>query len=128
MKLDYTLICEHAMADKDNKISAIGIFDVISGTRFPITVPVFFVICSFSAENLNDVGVKQITLFIQRDDGNGVEKVVELNGSLNIESIEKKANFFAKFLMVPFNNIGNYTLKIIVDGESYEGSKIKISQ
>ncbi len=114
----YAFICDYAQST-GNKVSALGVgFDTIYAPTVPTTHRQFFLVAKLSADAA-EAGMKNVTINIIDADGNDIIPAVV--GQLNIprpSGPTTTANLLIGFDNVLFNDYGDYSIHMVLDGHT----------
>jgi len=121
MKIELFTVCDFA-ADYAGKLSVIGVFDTIFAKVPPIVHPHWCVAMKLRFEKIEE-GQKRFRLTISDADGKSVIPAIDAQIVANVPGNHTSAtvNFVANIGGVKFDNFGEYSLDIAIDGR-HEGS------
>lgn len=122
MELNFALICEHAYADKDERLSIIQTFDTIKSDKFPATHPKLTVVASYSIEkeDFHKEHSHLVSIF-----NPGGKKLLEVDIRAPVGE-KTRANFISYFNNLPLEQEGDYKIKIDLDGENKKELTLKV--
>lgn len=74
MNVKLAAICDYALVDKDNKLSMMGMFDIINVGKLPVTHPQFFFVAIFDVGEMDHGREFDIEFFFNDADGKVIVK------------------------------------------------------
>ena len=114
MKLLYALLCDQAFLSIDRKVNIIGVFETINAANFPVTHPKFTLVGSIEPSKTKF----KLSIDMEDEGGNSIlQQVQEREVSLPEQNTPRNFNFIIDILNTSFPKMGNYKVKIIVDGD-----------
>lgn len=115
VKLNFAIVCDNAfIAQGNNSLNIIGIFDRIGAAQFPAVHPRLVLVTSASG----DTGTYKQKITIRNKETNG--SIAELIGEFTIHSTGQKAQFISNFFNLVFPSRGEYVFEIEINNNIQE--------
>lgn len=118
MRIDLALMCDYALVDRANKLTAAGIFRGLAGPSLPFTHPRMYLALALVVEP-EDRGDHELTLRLIDPDGSEVVK--PLKARIHVDRTDPIAegvmNFVLELTGVKFRTTGTHCFDLFLDGE-----------
>lgn len=121
--LNFLLLCDYAVLGKEEKISAIGIFQRISPKQYPYTHSKFFVVFNTS---INSKGSHQLSIALnKKKDGKEIQKIVF--SPFEVTQKDYVAQAIGEFSQTMFEGHGEYSLNVFLDNKPLGSREIVLN-
>jgi hypothetical protein len=111
--LEWLHVCDHAFRDEQGKLCLIGLFDTLASAELPGRLPVFSVAIGLcDGEGQYDVGIQ-----VEAPSGKAVNMKLP---PVQLATRESKARAVVRLAGMPFEEFGNYTFRLILNGVPLE--------
>lgn len=126
MKLQYSLLCDHAFLSIDRKVNIIGVFETINAQNFPVTHNKFVLVGSIlpSKEKFK----MAVDIVSKKSKGSVLTEKQEREVVLPAENSGKNFNFIIEILNTQFTESGVYSVDIIIDGKVISSQDLVLAQ
>ncbi|HEY4695150.1 MAG TPA: hypothetical protein VIH52_04295 [Candidatus Nanoarchaeia archaeon] len=115
MKLIYALLCDQAFLSIERKVNIIGVFETINAPSFPVSHPKFTLVGSISPSKAK---FRLAVDIVSENSVSILKEPQEREVSLPQNSQAKNFNFIIDVLNTVFPQMGNYLVKIFIDGKT----------
>jgi hypothetical protein len=126
MKLNFVHLCDYAFLGDNGKINLIGIFESFYPKSVPFSHSQFFIVTNATVNKSGTV--KQLIKIVRNRDNTDIVAPLEFEltaGSVS-ESGETKVGVLGRLDGVTFEEEGNYTIQVFIDGEKIGGSPLSV--
>jgi hypothetical protein len=114
MKLIYALLCDQAFLSIDRKVNIIGVFETINAPSFPVTHQKFTLVGSIEPSKPK---FKMAVDIVSATSASVLKEPQEREVSLPETTKTRNFNFIIDVLNTTFPEMGNYQVKILIDGK-----------
>lgn len=123
MELKLAVLADFASITREGKLNILGIFDEINPGALPVTLPIFYVVVSYSAGATEFDTDKTLGIALQTEDGS---ILLRLEQTAHVArparpGTRTKVNQLHALVGLPFEAAGSYEFVLSVDGRP-EGS------
>ena len=130
MEVKFAVLADYANITREGKLNVLGIFDVINSPKFPIILPTFYVVVSYSAGAAEFGTDKNVEIVLCDEDGNPLFRAQQI---LRITRPSKAGTLFmtnqiAGIVNFPFNKPGTYQFSILVSGEEKKTISLQVNE
>ena len=128
MDVSFLLIADYANQTREGKLNIMGIFNVLGSSEFPFRHPQMYVIVQFRADPAEQGRNIKVELILMDEDGT---KAFSMGGPMAVpkaKGMEQKefGNVFS-LSGLEFKKAGEYSLKLLVNGELKKDTGLKIT-
>ncbi|TAK67172.1 MAG: hypothetical protein EPO22_03160 [Dehalococcoidia bacterium] len=118
MQVKLAVLADFASISREGKINIMGIFDEMNPQRLPVTLPIFYVVVSYSTDAVEFDTEKNVEIALQDEDG---QILVRLHQTMRVPRPTRPGtrgivNQVHALVNLPFQSAGNYEFVISVDG------------
>ncbi len=122
MQVKLAVLADFASISREGKLNIMGIFDEINPSKLPVSLPIFYVVVSYSTGAVEFDSDKDVEVALQNEDG---QVLVRLRQPLHIPRPQRPGtrgtvNQVNALVGLPFQEPGNYEFVISVDGRPEE--------
>lgn len=126
MKIQYSLLCDHAFLSIDRKVNIIGVFETINAGSFPVTHNKFVLVGSILPSK--DKFKMAVDIVSEKTKISVLRQKQERDISLPAENQGKNFNFIIEILNTEFPEKGIYNVEIIIDGKTISSQDLLLSK
>ncbi|HOD36418.1 MAG TPA: hypothetical protein PLR20_14540 [Syntrophales bacterium] len=121
-KVIFLLCSDEVIIDKSNKLSIIGIFNIINSQKFPAAHPKFSIVTRWSGGE----GVFKIRTRLL--DSEKKEVSVSPEHELNFQSVDRNHDEIVTLVGFVFEKAGTYTIEAILNDETIFTQQLILNQ
>lgn len=130
MEVKFAVLADYANITREGKLNVLGIFDVINTPAFPVVLPSFNVVVSYSAGAAEFDSDKDIEIVLCDEDGNILFKAKQ---KLHIKRPDRAGTLFmtnqiAAIIGFPFKKAGDYQFSILVNSEEKKSISLRVNE
>ena len=130
MEVKFAVLADYANITREGKLNVLGIFDVVNTSKFPVMLPTFYVVVSYSAGAAEFGTDKDVEIVLCDEDGNQLFKAKQV---LNVIRPNKIGTLFttnqiAGIVGFPFEKPGYYQFSILVNGEEKKTLSLDVNE
>lgn len=126
MRSNFTIICDNAFTDKEDRLTIIQVFTRINAVKFPALHPRFTIVTNFSPEKTDLKKEFNHAVVITNPDGKEIIKAKTPSWVVN--DIGKDFQFIHYFTGIIFEKEGRYTINITINNESKNIKYLDVSK
>lgn len=119
MDVKFAVLCDYANLTQEGKLNILGVFDEINPPTLPVTLPLFFLVVSYTASPAESGSQKLLRAILLDAEGHQVLSVEQsvtvpvaqrAGSRINIQQVAGLAG-------VTFSRAGDYAASVLVNGE-----------
>lgn len=126
MKLQYSLLCDHAFLSIERKVNIIGVFETINAQSFPVTHNKFVLVGSILPTK--DKFKMAVDIVSDETKTSVLTEKQEREVVLPAENSGKNFNFIIEILNTQFPKKGVYNVDIIIDGKVISSQELVLAE
>ena len=130
MEVKFVFLADYANVTREGKLNVLGIFDVINTPKFPVMLPTFYLVVSYTAGAAEFGSDKDIEIVLCDEDGNRLFGAKQM---LHVTRPDRSGTLFmtnqiAGIVGLPFKKPGDYQFSILVSGEEKETLSLRVNE
>jgi hypothetical protein len=129
MDVKLAVLADFASISREGKLNIMGIFDEINAPSFPVALPIFYVVVSYSARATEFETDKTLQIALQTEDGN---ILLRLEQAVRVPRPPRAGtrgtvNQVHALAGLPFEGPGSYEFVLSVDGHPEGAIPLRIN-
>ena len=130
MDVKLAVLADFAGITREGKLNILGIFDEINTPKFPVQLPIFYVVVSYEAGPAEFDTEKSTQIAVTDADGN---VMVRLEQKITVPRASRPGtrstmNQISGIVGLPFPKAGDYQFAILIDGREGETIRLRVNE
>jgi len=125
LEAEFGFLCDATTIDREGKINALGIFDTLSGDKFPLKIFRMMLLISLVGKK-SDGGDHDLEVKLLAPDGQDLIPAMQMKFGVPPEG--GKARIVSELNNISFEKVGDYSFKVFVDKKAVTDIYLRVVQ